>query len=333
MSADARAILEVENLVTLLGGEKRFLRVRRPPVRAVDGVSLELREGEVLGIVGESGCGKSTLGRTILGIQREAAGTIRLDGRVVTGVDPRAARQGRRAVQYVHQDAAAALDPWWSIGRTLDEALVINGIGPRAERDRRIDRVLAAVGLEPTSKRRYPHELSGGQLRRVTLARVLVLAPRIVLLDEPTSGLDLSVQATVLRLLRELRAELGLTYMFISHDLSVVRLMCDRVAIMYLGRIVETAETVTLFESPLHPYTKMLLAAAPRLATNQDLHAVAIHGEPPSPTAVPSGCACRTRCPHAIDVCATTVPTLDVIADGRRVACHRWQELAPRERV
>ncbi len=332
MSAEARAILEVENLVTLLGGEKRFLRAARLPVRAVDGVSLELREGEVLGIVGESGCGKSTLGRTILGIQRETSGAIRLDGRAVTGLDPRVARQVRRDVQYVHQDAAAALDPWWSIGSTLDEALVINRIGPRAERDRRIDRVLAEVGLDPTTKRRYPHELSGGQVRRVTLARVLVLAPRIVLLDEPTSGLDLSVQATVLRLLRELRAELGLTYMFISHDLSVVRLMCDRVAIMYLGRIVETAETAKLFESPVHPYTKMLLAAAPRLATGQDFDAVLIHGEPPSAAAVPSGCAFRTRCPHAIDVCAATVPPLEVIADGRRVACHRWQELAPLER-
>jgi oligopeptide/dipeptide ABC transporter ATP-binding protein len=328
VSADGRAILEVENLVTLLGGDRRFLRTPRPPVRAVDGVTVALHEGEVLGIVGESGCGKSTLGRTILGIQHETSGTIRLDGRVVSGLDPREARRVRRDVQYVHQDAAAALDPWWSIGHTLDEALVIAGIGPRAERVRRVDRVLAEVGLDPTTKRRYPHELSGGQLRRVTLARVLVLAPRIVLLDEPTSGLDLSVQATVLRLLRELRAELGLTYMFISHDLSVVRLMCDRVAIMYLGRIVEVAETSKLFESPVHPYTRMLLAAAPRLATGQDLDAVSILGEPPSPTAIPSGCAFRTRCPHAIAACAASVPSLDSIPDGRRVACVRWPDLA-----
>jgi oligopeptide/dipeptide ABC transporter ATP-binding protein len=332
VSADGRVILEVERLVTLLGGEKRFLRAPRPPVRAVDGVSFDLREGEVLGIVGESGCGKSTLGRTILGIQRETAGTIRLDGRVVSGLEPRVARQARRDVQYVHQDAAAALDPWWSIGHTLDEALVIAGVGPREERTRRIDRVLAEVGLDPTTKRRYPHELSGGQLRRVTLARVLGLAPRVVLLDEPTSGLDLSVQATVLRLLRELRAELGLTYAFISHDLSVVRLMCDRVAIMYLGRIVEMAETAKLFEAPVHPYTRMLLAAAPRLATGQDLAAVSILGEPPSPSAVPSGCAFRTRCPHAIDACAGAVPALDAIPDGRRVACVRWPELASFEK-
>jgi oligopeptide/dipeptide ABC transporter ATP-binding protein len=294
----------------------------------VAGVSLALRENEILGIVGESGCGKSTLGRTILGIQRETTGTIRLDGRAVSGLPPREARRARRDIQYLHQDAAAALDPWWSIGRSIEEALVITGVGPRAERAVRIDRMLAAVGLEPALKRRYPHELSGGQLRRVTLARVLVLAPRIVILDEPTSGLDLSVQATVLRLIRELLAEFRLTYLFISHDLSVVRQMCDRVAIMYLGRIVELADTRRLFEAPAHPYTRMLLAAAPRLATGQDLGAIPIHGEPPSPTAVPSGCAFRTRCPHGVALCAEALPTLEPIADGREVACHRWRDLA-----
>lgn len=319
-------ILEVEGLVTLLGGERRFLRPPRPPVRAVDGVSLAVREGEVVGVVGESGCGKSTLGRTVLGIQRETAGTIRLDGRVVSGLAPREARRARRDIQYVHQDAAAALDAWWSIGRALDEALVIGGVA-KVERRLRIDRVLGAVGLDAAARRRYPHELSGGQLRRATLARVLVLAPRLVILDEPTSGLDLSVQATVLRLLRELRNELGLTYLFISHDLSVVRRMCDRVAIMYLGRIVEMAETTRVFDAPAHPYTRMLLAAAPRLATGQDLDAIAIHGEPPSAAAVPSGCAFRTRCPYAVQQCATEVPVLEPRDPAASVACHRWREL------
>jgi ABC-type glutathione transport system ATPase component len=191
-------ILEVEELRTLLGGERRVLRAPRPPIRAVDGVSLGVRRGEIVGVVGESGCGKSTLGRTILGIQRETSGTIRLDGRVVSGLPPRAARRARRDIQYVHQDAGAALDPWWSVGRSIEEALTVSGVRSRAERAARIDRVLTAVGLDLALKRRYPHELSGGQLRRVTLARVLVLAPRVVILDEPTSGLDLSVQATVL---------------------------------------------------------------------------------------------------------------------------------------
>jgi len=323
-----RVILEVEGLETQLGGERRLLGRTRPPVRAVAGVSLALRENEILGIVGESGCGKSTLGRTILGIQRETAGAIRLDGRTVNGLGPREARRARRDIQYLHQDAAAALDPWWSIGRSLEEALVITGVGPRAAREARIERMLSAVGLEPALKRRYPHELSGGQLRRVTLARVLVLAPRVVILDEPTSGLDLSVQATVLGLIRELLTEFRLTYLFISHDLSVVRQMCDRVAIMYLGRIVELADTRRLFEAPAHPYTRMLLLAAPRLATGQDLGAIPIHGEPPSPTALPSGCAFRTRCPHAVALCAEALPRLEPVVDGGEVACHRWRDLA-----
>ncbi len=326
--AEPRVILELESVGALLGGARGFLRRPQPPVRAVAAVSLAVREGEVLGIIGESGCGKSTLGRTILGIQRETTGAIRLDGRVVSGLAPRAARRTRRDIQYLHQDAAAALDPWWSVGRSIEEALIVNGIGSPAERRARIERVLTAVGLEPAVTRRYPHELSGGQLRRVTLARVLVLAPRIVILDEPTAGLDLSVQATVLRLLRDLLEELRLTYLFISHDLSVVRQTCHRVAIMYLGRLVELGDTASVFAAPRHPYTRMLLAVAPRLAVGQDLAAVTVHGEPPSPTAVPSGCAFRTRCPHAVDRCASSVPALESHGPGGAVACHRWQELA-----
>jgi oligopeptide/dipeptide ABC transporter ATP-binding protein len=329
--ADAAPILELEGLETRFGGERRFLRPPAPELRAVDGVSFAARTGEILGIVGESGCGKSTLGRTILGTQRETRGTIRLDGRVVSGVPPAEARRIRRDVQYVYQDAAAALDPWWNIGRTVEEALVISGVAPRTERAARMDRVLAAVGLDAGVQRRYPHELSGGQLRRVTLARVLVLEPRIVILDEPTSGLDLSVQATVLRLIRDLRARLGLTYLFISHDLSVVREMCDRIAIMYLGRLVEMADTRRIFQAPAHPYTRVLLQAAPGLTLGQgldgSLDATVIPGEPPSPTAVPSGCAFRTRCPHAVARCAAEVPRLEAVPAGGQVACHRFGEL------
>jgi oligopeptide/dipeptide ABC transporter ATP-binding protein len=320
-------ILEVEGLRTLLGGERRVLRASQPAVRAVDGVSFSVQRGEILGVVGESGCGKSTLGRTILGIQRETEGVIRLDGRVVSGLAPRAARRARRDVQYVHQDAGAALDPWWSAGRSIEEALIVSGVESRDERASRIDRVLTAVGLDLGLKRRYPHELSGGQLRRVTLARVLVLAPRLVILDEPTSGLDLSVQATVLRLLRDLLRDLGLTYVFISHDLSVVRQMCDRVAIMYLGRIVELAATARIFAAPAHPYTRALLAAAPGLTPGMKL-ATTVAGEPPSPTNVPSGCAFRTRCAHARDVCAGAVPALEPVPLGGAVACVRWREIA-----
>jgi len=258
-------IVEVRDLTVLVGGRRGFLVKNVPPVRAVDGVSVDLRKGEILALVGESGSGKTTLGRTLLGLQRETSGEILLDGTRVSGLAPEAARRARRDIQYVHQDAGAALDPWWSIGRTLAEGLLIHGIRSSAERNDRVAEMLAAVGLDPASGRRYPHEFSGGQLRRVALARILLLRPRVLILDEPTSGLDMSVQATVLNLLLELRERFSLTYLFISHDLSVVERLSDRVAIMHLGRIVESGETKPLFAQPSHAYTRALLDAVPRL--------------------------------------------------------------------
>jgi oligopeptide/dipeptide ABC transporter ATP-binding protein len=331
MSA-AAPILEARDIVVLLGGQKRWLRPAVLPVRAVGGVSLSLAAGETLGLVGESGCGKTTLGRTLLGIQPETDGEIRLDGALVSGLPPQDARKVRRAVQYVHQDAGAALDPWWSIGSILQEGLVVQGLGDTSTREQKIDAILTAVGLDRSFKPRYVHELSGGQLRRVALARILLLEPRIVILDEPTSGLDLSVQATVLRLIADLKMRLGLTYLLISHDLSVVERMCDRVAIMYLGRIVEAGPARSIFSAPQHPYTRALLAAAPRLdRAGRKLGGGILEGEPPSPRKLPSGCAFRTRCPHAAPPCADAVPVLEPAATGHDVACLRWRQIASEE--
>jgi ABC-type glutathione transport system ATPase component len=263
--SSALPIVELRDVSVQLGGVTGWLRRAAPPVQAVDHVSLSLRQGEVLALVGESGSGKTTLGRTILGLQRETSGAILLDGHPVGGVAPQRARQLRRVIQYVHQDAAAALDPWWSVGRTLQEGLAIHGVCDAGEQRQRVHTMLAGVGLDPAAARRYPHEFSGGQLRRVALARILLLQPRVLILDEPTSGLDMSVQAIVLNVLLELRHRLSLTYLFISHDLSVVERLAQRVAIMQRGQIVECGATRDVFRNPTHPYTRSLLAAAPRL--------------------------------------------------------------------
>ena len=329
----SQPLLQLDGIVTEFRSAKRFLAPTPAPLVAVNDVSLAVREGEVLGLVGESGCGKSTLAKTILGLYRERSGDILLNGREVSGAEPRQARRLRRDIQYVHQDPGAALDPWWRVGGILHESLRIHGVTDRAERDRRIDAMLDAVGLAPAFKRRYPHELSGGQQRRVGLARTLILQPRLILLDEPTSGLDLSVQATVLRLMRDIRDQFGLTYIFISHDLSVVRRMCDRVAVMYLGRIVELGTTEDVFARPRHPYTHALLEAAPSLTPGQIDRAEMLDGDPPSVRKVPDGCAFHTRCAHADAACTQAVPPLEE-ADGHAVRCIHWrairERLAPR---
>jgi len=290
-------------------------------LRAVDGVSLSVTPGETVGLVGESGCGKSTLGKTVMGIYTPTAGEIRFAGREIGRLSRRARRAVAKDLQYVYQDPGASLDPRWKVGASLHEPLRIHTRLSRTEREREVRAILGAVGLPDAHLDLYPHELSGGQQRRVGLARILTLRPRLVILDEPTSGLDVSVQASVLKLFRGLQQTFALTYVFISHDLSVVQAMCGRIAVMYLGKIVEVGDTTAVFDRPRHPYTQSLLAAVPRIGGRRVTHDFALEGEPPNPRDVPSGCRFRTRCALAEERCAREEPTLREV-DGRRVACH-----------
>jgi oligopeptide/dipeptide ABC transporter ATP-binding protein len=286
-------------------------------VRAVREVDLEIAAGETLGLVGESGSGKSTLGRTLLRLVEPSGGTIELDGVDITRLSQRALRPLRRAMQMIFQDPSASLDPRMTVGAAIDEPLVIH------ELDRaRVPELLARVGLRPELAARYPHELSGGQRQRVGIARALAVGPRFVVCDEPISALDVSIQAQIVNLLRDLQAQGGLTYLFISHDLRVVQHLCDRVAVMYLGRIVELADAGALYASPRHPYTQALLSAVPRLGRRKDR--IVLQGEPPSPAAPPRGCAFHTRC-QVVDkpaACFEVVPELRVLGNGSRAACH-----------
>jgi oligopeptide transport system ATP-binding protein len=318
--AAVSALLETVDLARHFPVRNAFGR-RTGWLRAVDGVSISAQSGETLGLVGESGCGKSTLGKTLMGIYRPTSGQIRFLGREIGALARAERRRVARDLQYVYQDPGASLDPRWKVVHSLHEPLKIHTRLTRAERDAEIDAILHAVGLPDAHLDLYPHELSGGQQRRVGLARILTLRPRLVILDEPTSGLDVSVQASVLKLFRSLQETFALTYLFISHDLSVVRAMCQRIAVMYLGKIVESGDTGSVFDRPRHPYTQSLLAAIPRIGGRRVSIDFALRGEPPNPRDVPSGCRFRTRCPLAQDVCAREEPPLREVARSL-VACH-----------
>ena len=317
----AEPILRVEGLVKHFPTD-RGMMASGAVVHAVDDVDLEVRPGEVLAVVGESGSGKSTLARCVLRLIEPTAGRVVFDGRDVTASKGRDLAWFRRQVQPVFQDPFSSIDPRWRVGRTVAESLDASRIGTKEQRRRRVVDLLDRVGLDPAFARRHPHELSGGQRQRIGIAAALAPEPRLIVADEPVSALDVSVQAQVLNLLADLQRDLGLAMLFVAHDLAVVEHISHRTAVMYLGKIVETGPTTSVFRDPRHPYTKALLEAIPHPDPERRLAGSALEGEIPSPIAPPSGCRFRTRCPVAIERCTTDEPEMTLFGTGHTAACH-----------
>jgi peptide/nickel transport system ATP-binding protein len=300
---------------------------KAPAVQAVGGVSFAIQEGETFAIVGESGCGKSTLGRLLLRLLDPSAGRVVYRGRDITGLGARELRPLRREMQLIFQDPLASLNPSMTVGRIVGEPIALHGIARGAAQRERVAQLLRTVGLQPDYADRYPHEFSGGQRQRIGIARALASEPRLIVGDEPVSALDVSVQAQVINLLERLKADLGLTLVIIAHDLAVIRHMSDRVAVMYLGEIVELASVDALFDTPLHPYTQALLRAIPVSSPHLRRPRAPLAGDLPSPLAPPPGCRFHPRCPHARPLCRENRPVQETLADGRRIACHFWRDI------
>lgn len=290
-------------------------------VKAVDGVSFRVNRGETFGLVGESGCGKSTTGRLVMQLLHPTDGSVLFDGKELTTMNKEELRQLRKEIQMVFQDPYASLDPRKTVEDTLMEPLIIHGIGSKAEQKAKVQDLLAKVGLNPSHAKRYPHEFSGGQRQRIGIARALALEPKLIICDEAVSALDVSIQAQIINLLKELQEKFGYTYIFISHDLSVIKHICDRIGVMYLGKMVESASDIELFAKPLHPYTQALFSAIPVADPTYDKEQIILEGDIPSPVNPPSGCNFHTRCPKAMPICSQREPVYKEYAPGHFAAC------------
>jgi peptide/nickel transport system ATP-binding protein len=317
-----------EPLLSVRGLTKHFRPTsfsRGPVVRALENISFDVARGEVVGLVGESGSGKTTIGRSVLRLIEPTSGEVRFNGIDLTKLPAAEMRRQRKYMQYIFQDPFASLSPRMTIGQVLTEGLHIQRIGTREERDRRAKAALEAVDLPTDAFDRYAHEFSGGQRQRIGIARTLALEPQLIVADEPVSALDVSIQAQIINLLRSLQMRLGLTMLFISHDLAVVEYICDTVIVLYLGRIMEIAPSETLYADPRHPYTRALLSAIPDPDPTRSRSRQILKGDIPSPANPPSGCVFRTRCPYAVDRCAAVVPALEEVSPGHFKACIRHE--------